>query len=69
MIIFKEIYIVESKTKSTFAEQFQISFFIHLDRQMSEGEVVGIGLDLTPLYKILLNYSGYSESHPDSPIG
>jgi hypothetical protein len=42
---------------------------MHLDRQMSEGEVVGIGLDLTPLYKILLNYSGYSESHPDSPIG
>ena len=36
---------------------------------MSGEEVVGIGLDLTPLYAILLNSSGYSAAHPDSPIG
>jgi hypothetical protein len=36
---------------------------------MSPGEVVGIGLDLTPLYNIMLNMSGYYSTHPDSPIG
>jgi hypothetical protein len=36
---------------------------------MAPGEVVGIGVDLTPLYAMLLNSSGFYLSHPGSPIG
>ena len=40
-----------------------------LFRKMGPAEVVGIGMDLTPLYLILLKESGYYSTHPDTLLG